>query len=110
MRASSRLLVSLLACAGLVSACKSGDGGTYVVVAIQAGASTPSGIRSIDLDLTLDGHSASTTFTGPNGGDIKLPTDGTLEIGSGAGNLTITAHARGAGGQLLDTGTGHGSV
>jgi hypothetical protein len=108
MRLPRHLLTLLLACAGLTTACK--GGGTYVVVAIQAGSGTPSGIRSIQLDLMMAGHVASATFTGPNGGDITLPTDGTLEIGSGAGDLTITAHARGANGQVLDTGTGHGIV
>jgi hypothetical protein len=103
------LASALIAAAALAAGC-SKESGTYVVVDLRPGTSTPGGIRSIDFDLTLGGRSASTTFTGKDGGEITLPTDATLQIGSGAGALTITAHARGAGGALLDTGTGSGVV
>jgi hypothetical protein len=99
-------LVALLG--GLGFGCS--KSGTFVILDFKAGASTPKGIRSIDLDLTLAGHSAMTTFTGPTGSDISLPTSATLEIGSGSGVLTLTARARGQAGALLDMGTGAGTI
>jgi hypothetical protein len=103
------LVSALMAAAALAAGC-SKQSGTFVVVDLRPGTATPGGIQSIDLDLTLGGRTATTTFTGKDGGQIALPTDATLEIGSGSGALTITAHARGAGGALLDTGTGAGVV
>jgi hypothetical protein len=99
----------LLALVMAATACASK--GTYAVIHVEAGASTPPGITSIELVLTLDGAgTASTTLSEPDGREIALPTDVTLAIQHGAGALSVTAIARDAAGLELDRGTGGGLV
>ena len=83
--------------------------GTYVVVDIRPGQHPPTGIRSVLLDLELDGRTASTVFAAPSGStELMLPTSGVLSITSGAGTLEIDATARGDGDATI--GTGHATV
>jgi hypothetical protein len=82
--------------------------GTFVVV--DFGGTAPTGVKSIDLALTLAGKTAMTSYTGPSGGDITLPTSATLEIGAGSGALGVMATARDKGGVSLATATASGSV
>ena len=78
---------------------------TYVLLTISAGANEPTGIRSLEVQLALGGKTATTVLTEPGGGDLSLPTDVTFEIGSGSGQLAVTAIARSADGKELDRGT-----
>lgn len=78
--------------------------GTFVHVVLHPAQTEPTGIKSVELQLVLGGQSDSTTLREPGGGDIAFPTDITLQVGSGAGQLTITAIARGASGKELDRG------
>jgi hypothetical protein len=89
----SKLICALVA-VGLVG-CKDSGSQTYVVVKIQPGAVAPTGIHSIDLQLSLNGMNAMTTLSESSGGDIMLPTDATLQIGDSAtGDLMLTAIAK----------------
>jgi hypothetical protein len=88
----------------------SNPGGTYVVLNFERGAGTPSGIVKITLDLTLGNRTSTAEFSGKNGQAILLPMDGTLEIGSGEGDMTVKARALSADGKTLDTGFGQGKV
>ena len=96
----SSLPLALLAAAAALSACKAK--GTYVHVQIAPAASEPAGIRTIDLQLALGGKTTTTTLSDPGGGDLALPTDVTLKIGSGSGQLAILAIARSATGTEID--------
>ncbi len=83
---------------------------TFVHVTLTSALTEPSGIKSIELQLTLGGQSASTTLRESSGADIAFPTDTTLQIGSGAGQLVITAIARAADGRELDRGVNFATV
>ena len=84
--------------------------GTFVVLDFKAGASAPTGVKSIDVGLTLGGKTAMTTYTAPGGAEITLPTSATLEIGAGSGGLTVSALARDKGGAGLAMATAAGTV
>ncbi len=80
--------------------------GTFAVLDF---ATAPQGLKSIGVDLTLGAKMTTTTFTGPGGSDITLPTSATLEIGSGTGTL-VRRHALDGAGAVLATGHGQGAI
>lgn len=88
----------------LIAGCTSGSG-TYVLLTVESGPSTPAGVASIDLQLDLNGMPATGQLK-PKSGELHFPTTASLEIRHGSGTLTITAVARDAQGTELD----HGSV
>jgi hypothetical protein len=93
--------------AGLVLLAVGCSGGnTYVLVQIDKGASTPSGIVEIDLGLQLAGRTASTALHERSGGPIVFPTSTTLEIRNGHGTMMVSAVARDAGGAQVDGASG----
>src|SRR5581483_9921852 len=101
----SKLICALLAFT-LVD-CKGSTTGTYVVVKINPGAVAPTGIHSIDLQLSLNGKSAMTTLMEPSGGDVTLPTDATLQIASNeSGDIMLTAVAHDSAGNEVARGMG----
>ncbi|MCA1828543.1 MAG: hypothetical protein LC689_16590, partial [Myxococcales bacterium] len=77
---------------------------TYVHVQIAPAANEPSGITRIDLQMTLGDKSQNISLSDPGGAELKLPTDVTLQIGSGTGQLAITAVATNAAGAEVDRG------
>jgi hypothetical protein len=95
-----------LGCLLLVAGCHHG---TFVVLEIDAGPQTPPHVKSIELDLDLDGKPASTRLSeldaDGSAADITLPSSVTLDLGASAGRLTVLAVARGDGDQELDRGT-----
>ncbi len=103
-----RLWAVLAVClmGGLGFGCK--KSGTFAV--LDFAGTAPQGLKSIGVDLTLGAKMTTTTFTGPGGSDITLPTSATLEIGSGTGTLYVTAHALDGAGAVLATGTGQGAI
>ena len=78
---------------------------TFVHVTLNPAQPEPSGIKSIELQLALGSQNATTTLRETDGRDIALPADTTLQIGSGSGQLAITAIARSSDGRELDRGT-----
>jgi hypothetical protein len=84
--------------------------GTFVLLKFQGQVAATHPIHSIKVNLQFSGRTDSTTFQAPNGGDIVLPTDATLQIGSGAGELEVTADALASDSSELATGSGSGSV
>ena len=100
MKGVSKTAIALLAaCAGLAG-CKSK--GTYVHVRILGAADEPAGIVDIELDTDLAGKSNTLHFTNPDHSPIQLPTDMTLEVKSGTGQLALTAIGRNAAGAEVD--------
>jgi len=87
----------------LIAGC-TGSGGTYVLLTVESGPSTPAGVAAIDLHLDLDGKSATGQLT-PKSGELHFPTTASLEIRNGSGTLTINAIARDAQGAELDHGS-----
>jgi len=102
--AAALCLVGALGAAGCASK------HTYVVVTLDGTSTTPGGIVSIDLQLTLGTAMKTVTLAEPGGGAITLPTDKTLEITGATGALTILAVARDAGGNEVVRGSGMGDV
>jgi hypothetical protein len=109
----TRLISRAWLCAVVLGACLGfgcSKSGTFVVLDFKAGASAPTGVKSIDIALALGGKTAMTSYTAPGGGDITLPTSATLEIGSGAGALAVSATARDKSGAALMMATATGAV
>ena len=79
--------------------------GTFVVVKFDGTVSAGKPIRSIAVSLQLGTRTASTVFQGPGGVAITLPTDATLQINSGDGDLTVVAKALADDQSVLATGT-----
>jgi hypothetical protein len=97
------MLACALALAGL-SACKSKL--TYVhLKVLPAAAGEPAPITDIELDLQLSGKSAVVHLSDPGHGTLTLPTDVTLEVKTGSGQLAIVAIARNAAGAEVDRAT-----
>jgi hypothetical protein len=90
------LLLSLAGC---------GTDNTYVLLRVLAGASTPSGVKTLDCQFTLNGQTAGHAFMERNGGDIAFPTDATIQILHGAGPLNVLVIARNAAGVEVDRGS-----
>jgi hypothetical protein len=77
---------------------------TFVHVTLNPAQPEPSGIKSIELQLALGSQTATTTLREASGADIALPADTTLQIGSGAGQFSVTAIARSGDGREIDRG------
>jgi hypothetical protein len=105
-----RRLLSLLFVSLALSACKSSSSDTYVVLDFVGTVSSAAPIASISLDLDMGGEKSSTSFTAPGNAGITLPTDATLRIVHGSGDLQIFAAAKSADGQVLGKGMGRGPV
>ena len=101
-RFSSLLCAAALAAASSLAGCKAKL--TYVHVTVAPAPGEPAGIRKIDLQLTLAGKTADKVL-GDGSKDLQLPADVTFEIGSGAGQMAITAIATDASGNEVDRGT-----
>lgn len=99
---------------GFVSLCllaASCGQGTYVVVNVQRGATTPAtAITKLELQLQLGTQMTSKSYAETNNGAITLPADLVLEIGSASGQLTATATARDMSGNPVDQGVGTTTV
>jgi len=112
MRAKARfrcVWVALLLLVLSAAACKQSSG-TFVVLTFQGTVPAGSPIHSIGVSLQLGTRSDSTFFQAPGGSVITLPTDATLQIGSGSGDLTVSATALAENQTPLATGTAHGRV
>ena len=70
----------------LASGCRPSN--TYVLLTIDRGNVTTD-VDRIELDLTLDGMTATTQLTESGGGAIALPTTASLEILQGHGQLSV---------------------
>ena len=103
-----RYLVALVLVVS-TSACKQTPG-TFVVVEFTGTIPAAQPIQSISLVLHLGTRTDSTVFKAPGGGAITLPTDATLEITSGSGDLTIEATALADDQSVLATGSTLGRV
>lgn len=79
--------------------------GTFVHVTVAPGGRATAGVFALDLQLALAGGSAQKSYRENGGGEIKLPADMVLQIGSASGELTVTAIARDAAGNELDRGS-----
>src|SRR5439155_20119121 len=85
----AHLLAATMAVAAL-SGCKKPL--TYVQVEILPAANEPTGIITrIDLQMTLGGKDETKSFSEPGDAPITLPTTITLQVGSGSGQMAITA-------------------
>src|SRR5438874_1311697 len=95
--------MALAMVAAAFSGCKKKN--TYVHLQILPAANEPAGIiDKIDLQMTLGGQSQSTSLA-EGGAPLALPTSVTLEIiGSGSGQLAITAVATNVEGAEVDRG------
>jgi hypothetical protein len=103
--ASLLVVVSALACNQI----DQGDAAkSYVVLTFKGAADRP--IRTIEVNLTLGLRSDTTSFQAPAGGDIGLPTTAAIEIGSGEGELAVSARALASDGAEVAKGNGSGSV
>ena len=100
MKQLRSIALALVVASGLGCKAKS----TFVHVVLTPAQPEPTGIKSIELDLALGAQTATTTLREADGRDIALPADTTLLIGSGSGQLTITAIARSVDGKELDRG------
>src|SRR5579885_1392943 len=76
---------------------------TQILLLLEPGPSTPPGIRKIELAVNLDGTLTSSTISGPDGGDIKLPVTTSLVLDHG-GTVSIHASAEDQGGKNVDQG------
>lgn len=103
MSAIKTHLFVALSAAAVIAGCKKPL--TYVHVQIVPAANEPAGITKVDLQLTLGARSDTLSITDPAGGALALPTDVTLQIGSGSGQLAITAVASNAQGAEVDRAT-----
>jgi hypothetical protein len=90
-------------------ACKQSTG-TFVLLTFDGTVPAGKSIHSIELSLKLGTRIDKTTFEAPSGGVITLPTDATLQIGSGSGDLTVSANALASDQSLIATGTDGGPV
>ena len=90
-------------------ACKQSTG-TFVVLTFDGTIPEGKPIHSIGLSLQLGTRTDSTTFQAPVSGAIALPTDATLQINSGSGDLTVEASALAEDQSVLATGTANGRV
>jgi hypothetical protein len=88
----------------LVCLCACSPSGTFVLLTVQGGAGVPDGIVSLELALALGGKNATAHFD-KHGAALSLPTTLVLDVGSGAGALSITADGNDASGQTLAEGT-----
>jgi hypothetical protein len=95
----------LVAATLLSTACH--DNRTLVVLDLESG---PAGVRSIDVQFTLGGRSQAVTLRAHGGGTIDFPTDEVVEIGSGTGQLDVTAIARDGAGAEVGWATGSAAV
>src|SRR5438477_532313 len=96
-----------LVLAASLTACKAKH--TYVHVQIlPAAAGEPAGVDITDIELQLDlaGKTTSVHLDNPGNAPITLPTDVTLEVKTGTGQLAIIAIARNAAGAEVDRATG----
>src|SRR2546425_3567857 len=85
--------------------------GTFVVLTFEgANGAAPAGVKSIDLELMLNGKPAKTTFSAKGGAELTLPETASLEIHSGSGELAIVAVARDARGDEMGRGSGSGTI
>ena len=95
----------LLAAAASLFACKAKN--TYVHVRIlPAAAVEPGPITDVELELDLAGKTTTVHLADPAHGPLQLPTDVTLQVKTGSGQLAITAIARDAAGEEVDRATG----
>ncbi len=84
------------------------NNGTYVTLTLTASGGDLTGVDRIDLDLSLAGKSASASLGGNT--PINFPTTTVLDIGSGAGDLTITANALDQSGHIIAQTSGTATV
>ena len=105
LRAYSALAVLLVSAA----ACKQ-SAGTYVLLKFDGTVPAGKPIRTIAVSLQLGSRTDATVFSAPAGGFITLPTDATLQIGSGDGDLAVSASALADDQTLLATSTAQGRV
>ncbi len=99
--------LAAVALLGLVASCSTG---TFALMTFDANGVVPPGIKSLDLQLMLDGKPASTTISGKNGADLTLPTTASLEIQNGSGQFDVVAIARDAQGSELGRGSATGTI
>jgi hypothetical protein len=111
MQTKARLLCSWVALFLVTSlaACKQSTG-TFVLLTFDGSVPAGKSIHSIELSLQLGTRIDKTTFQAAAGGAITLPTDATLQIGSGSGDLTVSANALASDQSLLAMGTNGGRV
>jgi hypothetical protein len=111
MKAASRFRTCSILAVLLISsaACKQ-SAGTFVMLTFDGSIPEGKPIRSIAVSLQLGTRTDSTVFSAPAGGVIVLPTDATLQIDSGDGDLTVAASALADDQSPLATGTGNGRV
>jgi hypothetical protein len=81
---------------------------SYVLLSFKGTVDQP--IRSIAVNLTLGSRTDSTSFESPAGGDIKLPVKAALEVGSGEGDLAVSARALDHRQIVVAEGSGSGHV
>ena len=84
--------------------------GTYVRLLFSGAVSQVAPIQTITVTLQLGEKTASTAFPSPGVSGIMLPTDAVIEIGSGEGNLLVSALALAVDGTILGAGAGSGVV
>ena len=104
-RAHALLAVLLISSA----ACKQ-SAGTFVLLKFDGTIPEGKPILSIAVSLQLGTRTDSTVFSAPAGGAIALPTDATLQIDSGDGDLAVAATALAGDQTPLATGSTHGPV
>lgn len=94
------LLLGVVASAALLGAgC---DSKTYVHLTIESGATAVTGVASIEVQLSLDGQTATSTLTEKGTATIALPTAVTFEVQKGSGIMTLVAIAKNsAGGEII---------
>jgi hypothetical protein len=111
MEANTRMrgLCLALVLVATAAACKQSTG-TFVVLTFQGTIPEGKPIRSIGLSLQLGTRTDSTVFQAQGSGAIALPTDATLQINSGSGDLTVEASALAEDQSVLATGTAHARV
>ncbi len=78
--------------------------GTFVTLSIDQQVTTPATAR-VDLQLALAGRSATTTLGAHGGAALVFPTTASLQIGAGAGPMSVTAIAYDATGNEVDRGS-----
>src|SRR5436190_9555312 len=100
---ATKIQALVIAAVGALAACKKGN--TYVQVQIVPAANEPAGIiTKIELQMTLAGKNETKSFSEPGDAPITLPTNFTLQVGSGSGQMAITAICFNAQGAEVDRG------
>lgn len=79
--------------------------GTFVHVTVAPGGHATSGVFALELQMMLAGQSDSKTYREKSGGEIALPADLVIQIGSASGAFTGTVIARDGSDVELDRGS-----